>query len=86
MGHIGPHVKLDPSAYVHESAYVYGDVTIGPDVSVWINVAIRAEMHGVRIGARSSSSTISSMTCASASSCTIANRTGALTSPEGRIG
>ena len=53
MGHIGPHVKLDPSAYVHESAYVYGDVTIGPDVSVWINVAIRAEMHGVRIGARS---------------------------------
>ena len=53
MGHIGPHVVRDPSAFVHESAYVYGRVVIGARVSIWICAAIRAEMHEVRIGARS---------------------------------
>ncbi len=52
MGHIGPNVTLDNPAFIHESAYIYGKVYIGPDASVWINVAMRSEMYEIRIGAR----------------------------------
>lgn len=52
MGHIGPDVVLDDPAYIHETAYIYGKVTLGPGVTVWPNVVMRAEMHEVKIGAR----------------------------------
>lgn len=53
MGHVGAHTVVDQTAFIHESAYVYGDVVVGEYASIWINAVIRAEFHGVRIGARS---------------------------------
>ena len=53
MGHIGPEVVIDPTAFVHETAQIYGKVTIGPGASVWPNVVMRAEMFEIVIGARS---------------------------------
>ena len=45
---IGQRVLIDPSAVV------LGQVTLEDDVSVWPHVAIRGDMHRIRIGARSS--------------------------------
>lgn len=45
---IGKRVLIDPSAVV------LGDVTLGDDVSVWPQVAIRGDMHTIAVGARSS--------------------------------
>ena len=45
---IGQRVLIDPSAVV------LGEVTLGDDVSVWPQVAIRGDMHRVTVGARSS--------------------------------
>lgn len=53
MGHLGPQVKLDRPAFVHDTALLYGRVEIGPGASIWPYVVIRAEAYGVRIGARS---------------------------------
>ncbi len=44
----GARVLIDPSAVV------IGDVELGDDVSVWPQVAIRGDMHRIRVGARSS--------------------------------
>ena len=46
-------VQVHPSAFVHERALLYGNVVIGPQVSVWPHAVVRAEVHEVRIGARS---------------------------------
>ena len=51
MGEVGPEVVLHPSAYVHPSAHIYGRVEIQEGASVWINAAIRAERHEIRVGA-----------------------------------
>lgn len=48
----GPLVAIDPSAFIHPSALLYGKLSLGPGVSVWPNVVVRAEMHEVVIGAR----------------------------------
>ena len=53
MGHIGAGVTLDKPAFIHESAYIYGQVFIGQDTSVWPHAVMRAEIHDIRIGARS---------------------------------
>ena len=53
MGEIGPEVALHPSAFVHSSAHIYGRVAIQEGASVWINAAIRAERHEIRVGAYS---------------------------------
>ncbi len=53
MGHIDKSVDHDRAAFIHPSAHIYGKVSLGEGSSVWINAAIRAEMHEVRIGARS---------------------------------
>ena len=53
MGHIGPSVRLDAPAFIHDSAHLYGRTSVGPGASIWTNAVIRAEMHEVRIGARS---------------------------------
>jgi carbonic anhydrase/acetyltransferase-like protein (isoleucine patch superfamily) len=45
---LGERVLVDPSAVV------LGDVSLGDDVSVWPQVAIRADMHSIRVGARTS--------------------------------
>ena len=53
MAHIGSSVTLDNPAFIHACALIYGKVYIGPGVSVWPQVVMRAEMHEIRIGARS---------------------------------
>ncbi len=45
---LGERVFIDPSAVV------LGDVHLGDDVSVWPQVAIRGDMHRIRVGARTS--------------------------------
>ncbi|TDG15802.1 gamma carbonic anhydrase family protein [Seongchinamella unica] len=45
---LGERVLVDPSAVV------LGDVTLGDDVSVWPQVAIRGDMHSITVGARTS--------------------------------
>lgn len=45
---IGHRVFVDPSAVV------LGDVVLEDDVSIWPHVAIRGDMHRIRIGARTS--------------------------------
>lgn len=45
---VGKRVLIDPSAVV------VGDVVLGDDVSVWPQVSIRADMHRIRVGARTS--------------------------------
>jgi carbonic anhydrase/acetyltransferase-like protein (isoleucine patch superfamily) len=45
---LGEGVLVDPSSVV------IGDVSIGQDSSVWPQVAIRGDMHRIRIGARTS--------------------------------
>lgn len=52
MAHTGPLVTLDRPAFIHDTALLYGRVHIGPDASVWPHAVMRAEMHGIRIGAR----------------------------------
>jgi carbonic anhydrase/acetyltransferase-like protein (isoleucine patch superfamily) len=49
----GKQPQLHPSAYVHRSAQVIGDVVIGADASLWPNVVVRGDVHGIRIGERS---------------------------------
>lgn len=53
MPHIGPEVSLDRPAFVHDSVHLYGKISVGPDVSIWPNVVMRAEIFEIRIGARS---------------------------------
>jgi carbonic anhydrase/acetyltransferase-like protein (isoleucine patch superfamily) len=43
---------VDPTAYVDDSAQVIGDVVIGPESSVWMNVVIRGDVNGIRVGRR----------------------------------
>lgn len=38
--------------YIDESAQVIGDVEIGAESSVWMNVVIRGDVNGIRIGNR----------------------------------
>jgi len=46
----GETVRLDRPAYVDPTVRIFGDVTAGEGTSFWPYSAIRAEMHGVRIG------------------------------------
>ena len=43
---------LGSAVYVDEQAAVIGRVTLGDDCSVWPMVAIRGDVHDIRIGAR----------------------------------
>ena len=52
MGHIGPEVTLEDPAFVHDTAFLYGKVWMGEGCSVWPYVVTRAEVHEIRIGAR----------------------------------
>jgi gamma-carbonic anhydrase len=44
--------QIDPTAYVADLAVVIGDVVIGPGSSLWFHTIVRADVHHVRIGAR----------------------------------
>ncbi len=46
--------QMGERVWVDDSAVVIGDVNIGDDSSVWPLVAIRGDMHSIRIGARTS--------------------------------
>ena len=46
--------QMGERVWVDDSAVVIGDVQIGDDSSVWPLVAIRGDMHRIRIGARTS--------------------------------
>jgi len=46
--------QIGDRVWVDDSAVVIGDVVIGEDSSVWPLVAIRGDMHRIRIGARTS--------------------------------
>ncbi|MDQ2089069.1 gamma carbonic anhydrase family protein [Marimonas arenosa] len=53
MPHLGPEVTVDDPAFIHDTALIHGKVWLGPGSSVWPHVVMRAEMHEIRIGARS---------------------------------
>lgn len=44
--------KIGRSVYIDEHAAVIGRVALGDDCSVWPMVAIRGDVHDIRIGAR----------------------------------
>ena len=50
----GHRPRLGARVFVDRSAVVIGNVVLGDDVSVWPHVAIRGDMHKIRIGARTS--------------------------------
>lgn len=45
--------RIHPSAFIAPGCRIIGDVEIGPDVSIWYNCVIRADVNRVVIGARS---------------------------------
>lgn len=49
----GAEPRIAGTAYVAESADLIGDVTIGEDSSVWFRCVLRADIHYIRVGARS---------------------------------
>lgn len=44
--------KIHSSAFIAPGCRIIGDVEIGPDVSIWYNCVIRADVNRVVIGAR----------------------------------
>lgn len=36
--------RIDPSAFIAPGCRIIGDVTIGPDVSIWYNCVLRADV------------------------------------------
>lgn len=49
----GQSPRVDASAWIAPGATLIGDVTIGPDSSIWYGCILRADVHWIRIGARS---------------------------------
>ncbi|HKT85998.1 MAG TPA: gamma carbonic anhydrase family protein [Novosphingobium sp.] len=45
--------KIHSSAFIAPGCRIVGDVEIGPDVSIWYNCVIRADVNRIVIGARS---------------------------------
>lgn len=45
--------RIHPSAFIAPGCRIIGDVTIGPDVSVWYNCVLRADVSRIVVGARS---------------------------------
>src|SRR3546814_1981130 len=45
--------QIDPSAFIAPGCRIIGDVVIGPDVSIWYNCVLRADVSHIRVGARS---------------------------------
>ena len=47
------HPQIADSAFIAPGCRIIGDVTIGPDVSIWYNCVLRADVSRIVIGARS---------------------------------
>lgn len=45
--------RIHDSAFIAPGCRIIGDVEIGPDVSIWYNCVLRADVSRIRIGARS---------------------------------
>ena len=45
--------RLGERVFVAANATVVGDVELGDDVSIWFGAVLRADLHRIRIGARS---------------------------------
>jgi carbonic anhydrase/acetyltransferase-like protein (isoleucine patch superfamily) len=45
--------RIHDSAFIAAGAIIIGDVEIGAEASVWYNCVVRADIHHIRIGARS---------------------------------
>ena len=45
--------RIHPSAFIAPGCRIIGDVTIGPDVSIWYNCVLRADVSRIVVGARS---------------------------------
>ena len=45
--------RIHPSAFIAPGCRIIGDVTIGPDVSIWYNCVLRADVSHIVVGARS---------------------------------
>ncbi|BBB58306.1 hypothetical protein UNDKW_0033 [Undibacterium sp. KW1] len=50
MAFIGPDVKLDMPAYIHDTAQLYGKISVGQNASIWMNVVARSEHKEIIIG------------------------------------
>ena len=48
----GSEPRIAPTAFVADSADLIGDVTIGEHSSVWFRCVLRADVHYIRVGAR----------------------------------
>jgi carbonic anhydrase/acetyltransferase-like protein (isoleucine patch superfamily) len=48
----GKSPQIHPSAFIAPGCRIIGDVEIGPEVSIWYNCVIRADVNRVVIGAR----------------------------------
>lgn len=48
----GRRPRIHPSAFVAPGCRLIGDIEIGPDVSIWYNCVLRADVNHIRIGAR----------------------------------
>jgi carbonic anhydrase/acetyltransferase-like protein (isoleucine patch superfamily) len=48
---VTPRIAAD--AFIAPTATLIGDVEIGPQSSVWFNCVLRADVHHIRVGARS---------------------------------
>lgn len=49
----GKRPLIHDSAFVAPGCRIIGDVTIGPDVSIWYNCVMRADVNRIVVGARS---------------------------------
>jgi carbonic anhydrase/acetyltransferase-like protein (isoleucine patch superfamily) len=49
----GIHPRIHETAFIAPGAVIVGDVEIGPEASIWYNCVVRADVHQIRIGARS---------------------------------
>ena len=46
-------IRIDETAWVHESALLFGNISVGRESSIWPHAVMRAEMFHIEIGARS---------------------------------
>lgn len=53
VGINGKAPRIHSSAFIAPGCRIIGDVEIGPDVSIWYNCVIRADVNRVVVGARS---------------------------------
>lgn len=49
----GKKPRIHSSAFIAPGCRLIGDIEIGPDVSIWYNCVLRADVNVMRIGARS---------------------------------